>query len=208
MTFRVRATAGTQHATFDGKEAGEGLAIFLSQKPTAVSRYRFSVKAITDQGTLQVGEIYSSPPTATNPPGPPSRMIAGAVCPGATSWAVDVTCADASPADEGATVVLTSSKCCTSPIGVSRVQERYLYVSNSVTGGSQTFPIPPGRRLKSWSAVASGVGDGAVTLSNNTGTPITVSAGYSVSGEPGNFIGLESITFANVVFFIEYEESA
>jgi len=57
-------------------------------------RYRFLVKAMIGEGIYQVGIFYSSPPNIGGASGPLTRMIGGAVCPGATSWAVDVSAVD------------------------------------------------------------------------------------------------------------------
>ncbi len=183
--MRINSKARTQTATFDGSKAGEGLAIFLSQGGEDVSRYRFVVYAINSQMTLRVGEFFSSPPSATTPNAGLSRMVAFAVCPGVESWSVEITCADENVTPETADVTLLSSKCCTSPAGVHRVAERYIYFTNSVDA---VLGIPPGRTLTSFSAIA----------------------GATVTGTPGaNFIGLTSITFTNVAsWFVEFLESA
>ena len=207
--MRINSKLGTQHATYDGQDAGEGLAIFFSQGPEDVSRFRFQVKAITSEGTLQVGQFFSSPPNATSPTGPLTRMLAAAVCPGAKSWAVDITCEDSSVTPETAEVRLVSSKCCTAPVGVTRVGERYLYVAGNVLGGTTTFQIPIGRKLTSWGVVASGVGNGSVQLSANTADIITVPNGFTAGAEPkAQFDGRESITFTNVTYFAEFLEGA
>jgi len=205
--MRINSKLGVQHAAFDGKDAGEGLAIFFSQEATALSRYRFLVKAETDQGNLQVGSFYSSPPQATSPNGQLTRMLASAVCPGARSWTVDVSCADAEITPETADIVLVSSKCCTAPVGVTRVAERYIAHADTAIGGTIVITVPPGRTVKSFSALASGGVDGSVVL--NGLTTIIVPAGFSSNAEPGApFIGVKQMTFNDVVFFIEYLESA
>lgn len=206
--MRINSKLNTQHATYDGSDAGEGLAIFFSQNAGSVSRFRFLVKAITSQQPMQVGVFYSSPPSATTPTGPLTRMIAAAVCPGAIGWAVEVTCADLTVTPETADIVLVSSKCCTAPVGVTRVGERYTYLADSSAGGAPIIlVIPPGRVIKSWSAIANGVGDGFVQAA---GFPaVGIPNGFTTNGEPGApFIGTESITFTNVTFFIEFLESA
>ncbi len=202
--MRINSKARTQIATFDGALAGEGLAIFLSQGATDAARYRFVVKAMNSQMTLQVGEFYSSPPNATLPNGGLSRMIAAAVCPGVESWTVEITCAQDIPPAETADVTLLSSKCCTAPVGVTRVAERYTYVTGTVTG---SFPVPAGKTVKSFSAIAGAI-DGAVQI--GPGNIITVPAGSTVSGTPGAaFIGNNvQLAFTNVVYFVEFLESA
>jgi len=210
--MRINSGTQVQHATFDGDRAGEGLAIFFSQGPLDVARYRFQVKAITDQGALQVGVFYSSPPSATTPTGPLTRAIAMAVCPGANSWAVDVLRVDA-PVEgvltqETSDLILTSTKCCTAPVGVTRVGERYIYGAGDSLGGADTVTVPFGRRIKSWTAVASGGTDGAVQMPSGTGAIIAVPAGFSANAEPGVFNTIETIVFTNVEYFIEYLEGA
>ncbi len=211
--MRINSSKQVQHATFDGEKAGEGLAIFFSQGALDVARYRFQVSADVDQGTLQLGVFYSSPPSATTPTGPLTRAIAMAVCPGATGWSVDVLRVDV-PAEgpltqETANLILSSTKCCTAPVGVTRVGERYVYGAGDSLGGADTVVVPAGRVIKSWSAVASGGTDGAVQMPPAIGPIIAVPAGFSVSAEPGAaFIGIESILFTNVEYFIEYLEGA
>lgn len=207
--MRINSKLGVQHATYDSETAGEGLAIFFSQNAGDVSRYRFQVKAITDQGTLQVGQFFVSPPGATTPTGPLTRMVAGAVCPGAKSWAVEISCADTEITPETANVTLTSSKCCTAPVGVSRVGERYFYLAGNVLGGAVTLPIALGRKLTSWAVAASSGTNGAVQLSANNASIVTVPAGFTASAEPkAQFDGAETITFTNVTYFAEFLESA
>lgn len=203
--MRINSKARTQIATFDGSLAGEGLAIFLSQGGEDVSRYRFVVYAINSQMTLRVGEFFSSPPSATNPNGGLSRMLASCVCPGVESWAVEITCADVNVTPETADVTLLSSKCCTSPVGVKRVAERYFYQSSNI---GAVVGIPPGRTLKRFSAIAGGAA-GSVQMTPATAAVIAVPAGATVTGNPeANFIGLTQITFVNVSWFIEFLESA
>lgn len=211
--MRINSRAGTQYASFDGSEAGEGLAIFFSQSATDVGRYRFVVKAINSQQTMQVGIFYSSPPVATTPNGGLTRMLAGAVCPGVESWCVEITCMNTDEAsDETADVTLLSSKCCTSPVGVTRAAERYFYNAGDATGGVATINNAPGRVVKSWSAIAGGTA-GSVVISNvDSGNTITVPANTSVQAEPGvqfldNMLGT-LFTFNNVAFFVEFLESA
>jgi hypothetical protein len=201
-------------AAYDDADAGEGLAVYFSQNGNSVARYRFLVKAITDQGTFDVGEFYSSPPLATSRPGRPTRMIAGAVCPGATSWAVEVSCVPSLiegelvlPEDDTAEIILASSKCCTAPIGVTRVAERYEFASGSSPGGSQDFTVLAGQRITGIAAYGL-PGGGSVSISGIAGS-ISVADGVSVNLEPGASIAPNSlITLANVDFVIEYLESA
>lgn len=195
-------------AAFDGSNAGEGLAIFFSQNGDATARFRFLVKAMIGEGVYQVGECYSSPPNATPVPGRQSRMIAGAVCPGATSWTVEVS---AIPNTEGilpaetADIVLASSKCC-SDMGVNRVGERYRYHSGNNTGILSNFTVLAGMKVTGITALGA-AGDGTVVI--DSGDSILVPADVSINLAPGSSIrpnGL--IELNNVIWVIEYLESA
>jgi len=204
MSTRVNSRLVVE-TDFDGAEAGEGLAIFFSQGPVDVGRYRFLVRAITSQGTYDMGEFYTSPPGATAIPGRLTRMVAGAVCPGATSWNVHVSCVPSpeTPADETAEVTLTSSKCCTAPIGVTRVAERYAYHAGS---GTSTFTVRAGMRVTGI-AVVGLTGGGTITIAG--GDAITVPVGVGMNLEPGGVIAPNSaIVLTNVDWVIEYLESA
>lgn len=203
--MQLQARAGSQEVSFNGEGAGEGLAIFVSQDTNAVGRYRIVVKAITDQTTYTVGEIFVSPPTATDPHGLTSRMVAAAVCPGVTGWTVQVRCMNAEIPDETLDIILTSSKCCTAPVGCTRVGERYLYHSGAASA-STVYSVLPGQKILSWGVLSPSVA-GSVTL--GTGDTIPVPAGAGVSGEPRSALLIaESFTFVNVDWFIELAESA
>ena len=208
--MRINSLAGTQRGTFDGGKAGEGLSIFFSQQATDDVRYRFLISAITDQGTMQVGEFFSSPPNATDPIGQLTRMLAGAVCPGANSWAVDVSAVEQEEAnpEEVAELILSSSRCCTAPIGVTRVGERYIYIAgDSLGGGTNGIPVAAGRTISSWGALASAGTDGSVTV--GAGPTILVPAGFSVNSQPKvPLTGNTVIAFFNVAYFLELLESA
>jgi hypothetical protein len=205
--MRINSKLGVQHATFDGKGAGEGLAIFFSQGALDVSRYRFLVKAITDEGTFQVGSFFSSPPIATTPNGQLTRMLASAVCPGATGWAVDISCADLEIAPETADVHLVSSKCCTAPVGVTRVGQRYSSLGGNSLGGADTVIVPAGRTVTGVSAIAP-AGAGAIDLGTGAAL-ISIPTGFTANAEPqAPFIGYHTMILTNVEYFIEYLESA
>lgn len=202
--MRINSKLGVQHVTFDGKDAGEGLAIFLSQNANSVARYRFLVKAMIGQGVYQVGTFYSSPPTAISPGGELTRMVAAAVCPGATSWAVDVSCADLDITAETAELILSSSRCFTSPVGVSRVSERYNYHSGS---GTQNLNLLPGQTVSGIGAIGL-TGGGTVVIDG--GNTITVPAGVGLSLEPRALVhsAIPAIAFVNVDWVVEFLESA
>lgn len=202
---RVNSKANVQRFTFDGSDAGEGLAVFFSQNGGASARWRCLVQAMIGEGVYDVGEFYISPPLATALPGRLTRMVAGAICPGATSWAVEIS---AVPSIEGlipvetAEIILASSKCYSLP-GVNRVAERYAYHANS---GTQNFTVLAGMRVTGIAAVAL-TGGGSVTIAG--GDSISIPAGNSVNLEPGVSIPPNSvIALVNVDWVIEYLESA
>jgi len=209
--MRINSSAGNQEVALDDSDSGEGLAIFLSQQGQSVARYRFQVKVVIDQGIYDIGEFYGSPPAATAIPGRLSRMIGGAVCPGATGWRVAVSALNVAgeslpPEDEVADVILASSKCCTSPMGVSRVNERYGYDAGASPAATANYSVPGGRTVTGIAALGLS-GGGTVVIAG--GDTITIPDGISINLEPGAFLGPNSvIAFTNVNFAVEYLESA
>lgn len=203
--MRINSRAGTQEVAFDDVDAGEGLAVFFSQNGESTARYRFLVKAIIDTGVYDVGEFYSSPPLATVIPGRLSRMIAGAVCPGATSWRVSVSAVRDSEGqipEDTADIILASTRCF-AQMGVTRVAERYNYAASNTTG---TFTVQAGMRITGIAAYGLGVGATVVIAGGNT---ITVPTGVSIALEPGVSIPPNSnISITNCDWVIEYVESA
>jgi hypothetical protein len=206
--MRINSKLGTQHAALDDTDAGEGLSIFFSQDGPSVCRYRFVVKARIDEGLYDMGEFYSSPPlsTALNP-GRLSRMIAGAVCPGATGWSVEVSAVPIAGeiAPETADIILASSRCCTGPVGTTRVNERYRYLTDQ-TAVPQNVTILAGQKVTGIAAIGL-TGGGTVEI--NSGPTVTVPEGISFNFEPGASIPPNSvIAFDNVDWVIELLESA
>lgn len=202
---RFNSQIGVQHFAYDAADAAEGLAIFFSQNGDATARFRFLVKAILDQGEIQVGEFYSSPPSSAAPLGALSRMIAGAVCPGARSWAVDVSCVG-SPTipNETQEVILASSRCY-AEVGIQRVGERYNYAANA-GAGSFTFTVLAGMKVTGIAAIGL-TGGGSIIIGG--GATITVPAGISANPEPRAPIAPNTnIVFNNVDWVVEYLESA
>ena len=205
--MKLQARANTQYAALDDGTAGEGLAIFFSQSATDVNRWRIDVHAKLDTGAeLLVGTFYISPPITTTPIGPLTRQVAAAVCPGAITWSVYATAFGndgGTPATETADITLISSKCCTAPVGVTRVGERYGYHAGVVGGVLATVTPLPGQIVTRVSATATAAG--AVALAG--GQTIVVPNGTSVALEPKAPIVL-GIQFLNVDYVIEYLESA
>lgn len=205
MGVRINSSGGhVQLAALDDSDAGEGLAIFFSQPGNSVCRYRFLVKAKVDGGDFDVGEFYSSPPGATAIPGRPSRMIAGAICPGATGWSVYVSAVpvDDEIAPETANVSLASSHAF-AQMGVTRVAERYSY---EAFAGTANFTVLAGMRITGIAAVGL-TGGGTIVVAG--GDTVTVPEGISANLEPGSPIAPNSvIAFTNVDWVIEYLESA
>jgi hypothetical protein len=191
-----------QRFVFDGAEAGEGLAVFFSQNGRSATRWRCLVKAMIGEGVYDVGEFYISPPQATTIPGRLSRMVAGAICPGATSWSVEFSAVPVSgevPA-ETSDIILASSRCLGTP-GVNRVGERYAYHA----GVNGNFTVLAGMKITGISALSTGAG----TVVIAGGDTITIPSGSSANLAPEGSIPPNSlITFTNVDWLIEYLESA
>lgn len=208
--MKLQAKAGAQFAALDDETAGEGLAIFFSQGLADIDRWKIEVYAKLSTGQeLLVGFFFVSPPSATTPKGPPTRQVAAAVCPGAKSWSVVVSPVVGSQAasTETADITLISSKCCTAPVGVTRVNERYIYRAGSAIPGPVALTIEAGKTIKSWSAIAAGTGAGSIQL--GTGNTIPLPNGDSVSADPNiQLPDTDTLTFTNVDYFVEMLESA
>lgn len=205
--MRVFSRGGNQEFALDDADSGEGLAVFFSQNGEATARWRVEVKAIIDIGAYDVGTFYISPPLATAIPGLLSRMVAGALVPGATGWRVNVSAVpllDGSiPQDESADIQLSSSKCSAQNVGVQRVGERYVYISGT---GNGNFLVQAGMRITGIAAVGL-TGGGDLTI--GSGTPVVVAEGIGVGLDPAVSIPYNSqIAFTNVDWVIEYVESA
>lgn len=215
--MKVQAKAGATWARLEGSNSGEGLSIFFSQSENDEVRWRFDVYAKLDTGAeLLVGWFYVSPPSATDPKGPQTRQVGAAVCPGAKTWSVCVSPALGSQVvlNETADISLHSSKCCTAPVGASRVGERYGYLAGTATGITQLVnSLLPGRTVTSIAAVGL-TGGGTVQI--NAGPVITVPEGVGMSLDPRALIqkidastgSSPVITMTNVVWVIEFLESA
>lgn len=201
---RLNSKGNSQEVAFDGSDAGEGLAIFFSQPGDAVTRWRFLVKAMIGEGVYDVGEFYSSPPLATARPGRLTRMIAAAVCPGATSWVVQASAIPIAEVitPETAEIILSSSKCY-SQVGVTRVGERYAYHSGT---GTQNFTVLAGMKITGIAAIGIGAGGTVVIAGGDT---VTIPTGMGANLAPESSIAPNSIiAFTSVDWIIEYLESA
>jgi hypothetical protein len=213
--MKVQAKGNPTSLYLDDSDAGEGLAIFLSQDPESLVRWNFEVFAKNDANeTLLVGSFITSPPRATLtaagfPAGKPTRQVAAAVCPGAKSWSVIV-----SPSvgpevsdNEVCNVTLSSSKCCTAPVGLSRVSERYDYRSGATSAGDVLFSVAPGRTITSIGVI--GIAPGGTVQIGTGADVITVPTGLTLSLEPKAAIPAQTaINFTNCLWTIEYLESA
>ncbi len=205
--MNIDSRDGTQFVSLDDEDSAEGLSIFFSQEGGAVSRFRVRVKARIDQGLYDVGEFYTSPPLATAPPGRLSRMVAAAVCPGAVGWALEINLItqpnQESIPEEVADIVLASSKCCTAPVGLSRVGERYQYAAGT---GTVNYSVLAGQKITGIGAIGL-TGGGSIVI--NGGATILVPEGISANPEPKAPIPPNSvIVFTNVDYAVEYLESA
>jgi len=210
--LKLQAKAGSTYCALDDDTAGEGLAIFFSQSAKDTARWRFDVYAKLNTGqVLLVGFFYVSPPSATDPIGELTRQVGAAVCPGAKSWTVIASPVGGPQAvvNETADITLISSKCCTAPVGVSRVSERYGYRANTTPGGGQSTQILFGMTVTGVSAFGL-TGGGTIVL--GSGNTITVADGAGANLEPKALIRLPtttpSITFVNVNWILEFLESA
>ena len=207
--MKIQAKAPNNIAFLEDSDSGEGLAVFFSQGVNDTQRWRLDILARLDTGAdILVGIVYVSPPTATNPSGVPTRQVAAAICPGAKSWSVItkpslLTGQEAT--SECAQIELASSPCCTSPVGVNRVNERYGYASGNAGGGSSIYQVLPGQTITR--IEAHGTAAGSILFSG--GNTIVVANGQVVVLEPKALIEPNTnITFTNVSFLIEYKESA
>lgn len=209
--MQVNSKGSVQFLGLDDTDSGEGLAIFFSQDGRATCRYRVLVKAKIDQGIYDVGEFFVSPPVVTAAPaGRLSRMVASAVCPGAIGWDLEISAVKppggGSIEEEVADVILASSKCCTSPVGVSRVGERYGYIGGNSPGITSNYSVLAGQRITRLTAVGLG-GGGQVSV--NGGNNIPVLAGTTLVLEPKAPVPANSvIAFNNVEYSLEFLESA
>jgi hypothetical protein len=206
--LQLQSRASNQTAYFDGDKVGDALSIFFSQNAECVGRWRLTIKAITSQSSMIVGVLFVSPPSATNPHGMTSRMVGAAIVPGVVGWEVDCICVGGgeggSVPDESANVMLLSSQCCTAPVGVSRVGERYFYA----TGPGASYVVQPGQRVKSWT-VSAAAAVGSVSI--NGASAIVVPANTTLVGRPESSLPMiESFAFTGVGlnWFIELLESA
>jgi len=218
---QISSKSGTQFAAIDDADSGEGLAIFFSQDGDAIGRYRVLVKALIDQGIYDMGEFFISPPDIAStlpvptaaPFGRLSRMVAAAVCPGAIGWSVEVTpyfqvgtVNEPEAPEELADIVLASSKCCTAPVGVNRVGERYVYIAGTAVGPPTQYAVLPGQTVTGIACIGS-AGGGSFTIDG--GSTMLVAAGISVNFEPKAPIPPNAIIeFTDVTFAIEFLESA
>jgi len=207
----IDSKGGTQFAGLDDSDSGKGLAIFFSQDGEATCRYRDLLKARIDQGYCDMGEFFISPPIinviGSTPPGRLSRMVAAAICPGAVGWSLEISAVPDSEGlipEETAEVVLASSKCCGSPLGVSRVSERYGYLAGNVNA---SYPVPAGQRITGIAAIGD-TGGGTIVIDG--GYTVVVPDGISVNFEPMAAIRPNAaIVFNNLTSYaIEYLESA
>lgn len=216
----IESKAGTTLVGLDDSDSGEGLSIFFSQDGESVCRYRVLVKARIDQGFYDMGEFFVSPPIiapspfpGSVPPGRLSRMVAAAVCPGTEGWAIEVSAVAENEGDEPlpipeetVEIILASSKCCTAPVGVSRVSERYGYAAGTASGPTTNYPVLAGQTVTGIIAIGL-TGGGSFTIDG--GYQMLVNADVTVNFEPMALIHPNAIIeFNNVIFAVEYLESA
>jgi hypothetical protein len=111
--------------------------------------------------------------------------------------------------NEVCNVELTSSKCCTAPVGLTRIGERYSYRSGDTDSGSSglTFTVIPGRVITSIGVIGKSPG-GTITVGIGNDV-IAVPTGMTLNLEPKAPIPDGSvITFTDALWTIEYLDSA
>jgi hypothetical protein len=208
--MKVQSQTKGAWCALDDESSGEGLAVFVGQSPTDSQRWRLDVYAHLDTGAdMLVGTIFVSPPSATVPVGQPTRQVLAAVCPGAKTWSVY-----ASPViplgepgfDESINIELISSKCCTAPVGATRVNERYGYIAGDAS--------PAGILIEAGMTVtqirAHGVGAGTIEIAMGGAAPLVrVANGADVSLFPKAPLPPGTvITFTFTTWLVEFLESA
>lgn len=209
--MKLQAKAGSQFAYLDDDNSGEGVAIFFSQSATDVVRWKLEVYAKLDRGgELLVGTIYTSPPSATNPVGPLTRLVAIASVPGVERWAVCARAAEGPVEAEAETadLNLASSKSWPGIGGVKRTGERHTSFADHGGGGGSQFVLAPGQRVIRWTCRSDGA-LGALTISGGIGTAV-IPIDSALEGSPGEADMPPGTVFAygNAYFFIELAESA
>jgi hypothetical protein len=114
---------GSSHITLqsavldcDPSLVGDSLSVHLAQQGNSGAVWTLHVWVQIAQGWFHLGFITTTPPTVVGEDA--SRTVAIATCPGAIGWRVDAYCPTD---DEIADLTLQSSRCCTSAIGVSKV---------------------------------------------------------------------------------------
>lgn len=202
--MKIQSRTQGQWAQLEGSNPGEGLSVFIGQDATKDSqRWQFDVYAKLDTGAdMLVGTVFSSPPNS-GVPAHPTRQILAAVCPGAITWSVFVR-AVGTIFDESINIELASSKCCTAPVGVTRVSQRYGYKAGT---GTASVDVLAGQTVTGI-AVFGLTGGGTLVL--NGGATVTVPAGVGLNLSPEGRIpfGVGVIAVANCDYTIEYLESA
>jgi len=193
----VLKPAGTQVSIVDSDCRG-GLSIALTQPKGSNARWKFSVRAQSDESLISIGEFTSSPPANNRL----SRFVAIANCPGATGWALFVNLASGEADDA---IVSLAAGLMTSVPGLSRISERYKQYEDSAAG---VVNILPGETVMDWT-VSAGAAAGSLTIDSNG--PIIIPVNSTVSGNPGGLLqGPVTMTFAgaNTSYFVEVAESA
>lgn len=93
---------------------GDILAIHLSQDPSSVATWNFTVFVHTSEGEMTLGSFTSTAPGGLQPA---ARVVGFAFCPGAIGWKV---VARSSVVDDVVDVILTSSKGSGPTFGVTK----------------------------------------------------------------------------------------
>ena len=191
------AKAGTQ-ATISDKDGRGGLSIALTQPRDSDARWKFSVRASTDEVTIEIGEFITCPPSNSKL----SRFVAIANCPGARDWTI---IANLIGGTDDKAVLSMAVGLMTSAPGLSRIAERYKQYEDVMAG---TVNILAGETVVGWTAFAGAAG-GTVTIGTNGAIAVPAN-GSATGGGAGLIEGPITITFGGDItgYFIEVAESA
>lgn len=127
----------TQGVVLDCSPAlvGDALSVHLAQQSNSAAVWTLHVWVQIAQGWYHLGVVTTVSPLAGSEP---SRTVLVATCPGATGWRVDCECPTD---DEIANIVLQSSKCCSSSIGVTAITPAGAGTENVAITSSITLPV-------------------------------------------------------------------
>lgn len=200
MSFRLNKVVA--QGTIDDSDGKGGLVIHLSQPSNSLVHWKFLVRAKTDEGEFVIGVFTTSLPIQLVEPDTriPSRAIAIANCPGASSFTVEVRLVnqvDYNPNVDDGTLVSLAVGESIGPPGVVRLNERYTHYS----GVDGVVTLAPGDRVVGWSAIGDAVA-GSVQIGALL-PPIVIPPNATVAGSTGgNLEGPVTMTFTNTLAYL------